>query len=113
MLNINGVELEFDLLDADTAEKYDECIKEMQGIKEKTTGMSIGESIRFQCNTIFNLFNTLFGEGTDKRVFGNKTHLGQCLEAFEALVIEGNKQGEEMSKKYSKYSPNRATRRGK
>lgn len=113
MLKINGIELEFDLLDADTAEKYDECMKEMQGIKDKVDGMSVGESIRYQCNAVFDVFNNLFGEGTDKKIFGGKTHLGKCLDAFEALVNEANRQAEETDKKYSKYSPNRAQRRKK
>jgi hypothetical protein len=113
MLKINGVELEFDLLDANTAEKYDECMKEMQGIKDKVDGMSVGESIRYQCNAVFDVFNNLFGEGIDKKIFGDKVHLGKCLDAFECLVTEANKQAEDTSKKYSKYSPNRAARRGK
>ena len=113
MLKINGVELEFDLLDADTAEKYDEALSEVSGIEDKVTGMSTGESIRYQCNTIFDVFNTIFGEGTDKMIFGEKVHLGKCLDAFETLITEANKQAEDTSKKYSKYSPNRAQRRGK
>ena len=113
MLKINGVELEFDLLDADTAEKYDECMKDMQGIKDKVANMSVGESIRYQCTAVFNVFNDIFGEGTDKKIFGDKVHLGKCLDAFEILVTEANRQAEDTSKKYSKYSPNRATRRGK
>ena len=113
MLKINGVELEFDLLDADTAEKYDECMKDMKGIKDKVANMSVGESIRYQCTAVFNVFNDIFGEGTDKKIFGDKVHLGKCLDAFEILVTEANRQAEDTSKKYSKYSPNRAARRGK
>lgn len=113
MIKINGVELEFDLLDADTAEKYDESLKEVSDIKEKVKGMSTGESIRCQCNIVFSVFNTIFGEGTDRKVFGDKAHLGKCLDGFEALVTEANKQAEDMGKKYSKYTPNRAQRRGK
>ena len=98
---------------ADTAEKYDECMKDMQGIKDKVANMSVGESIRYQCTAVFNVFNDIFGEGTDKKIFGDKVHLGKCLDAFEILVTEANRQAEDTSKKYSKYSPNRAARRGK
>ena len=113
MLKINGVELEFDLLDADTAEKYDECMKEIHKIKDKVVGMSVGESIRYQCNIIFDCFDAIFGEGTAFEVFNGKANLRICLEALESLVTEANKQVTDMDKKYSKYSPNRATRRGK
>ena len=111
MLKINGVELEFDLLDADTAEKYDECMKDMQGIKDKVANMSVGESIRYQCTAVFNVFNDIFGEGTDKKIFGDKVHLGKCLDAFEILVTEANRQAEDTSKmierpsKYNEMEP--------
>lgn len=112
MLKINGVELEFDLLDADTAEKYDECLKDVRNIKDKVACMSVGESIRYQCNAVFDVFDSIFGEGTSFEIFGEKAHLGKCLDAFETLVAEANKQADDMGKKYSKYAPNRAARRG-
>jgi len=111
MIKINNVELEFDLLEADTAEAYDEALKKIANIKEDVKGMSVGKSIRYQCNAIFDLFNTLFGEGTDTEIFGDKVNLGDCLEAFEILVNEANKQAEDMHKKYAKYTPNRNQRR--
>ena len=106
MLKINGVELEFDLLDANTAEKYDECMKEMQGIKDKVDGMSVGESIRYQCNAVFDVFNNLFGEGIDKKIFGDKVHLGKCLDAFDCFVPDRIKAHEHPRKQVSKKRAN-------
>lgn len=113
MLNINGIELDFDIMDADTAEKYEDALKIATSIQNNVQGMNPGESIRYQCNCIFDIFNTLFGPGTDKKLFGDKANLRICLEAFEALVTEANNQAENMDKKYSKYSQNRVQRRAK
>jgi len=113
MLKINDVELEFDLLDADTADSYEEALKLTDNIVDKVKGLAAGESIRKQCQIIFDVFNTIFGEGTDRKIFGGKTNLRSCLEAFEKLVSNADEQKEELDKKYSKYSPNRAQKRAK
>ena len=47
MLNINGIDLELDLMDADVAEKYEKAIKEMDQ-KEKNKlveGKSFAEAV--------------------------------------------------------------------
>ena len=111
---INGVELEnIDMLDLEVVEKYEKALKSVEGISEIVQGMTIAESIRTQCNAIFDVFNTLFGEGTDKKVFGDKVNLLTCLKAFEELVIQLNETNKEVEKLANKYSPNRATRRSK
>ncbi|WP_251861043.1 DUF6673 family protein [Clostridium sp. Marseille-Q2269] len=111
---INNVELEdLDILDLEVAEKYEKAIKGIDGIAEKVKGMTITESVRTQCNAIFNIFNDLFGEGTDKKVFGNKVNLLTCLKAFDELITEVNATNEEVEKIANKYSPNRAQRRKK
>ena len=55
----------------------------------------------------------MFGEGTDKKIFGDKVNLLTCLKAFEELVEQVNAQKGEVEKIASKYSPNRAQRRKK
>ncbi|MCB2308823.1 AP endonuclease [Clostridium estertheticum] len=111
---INNVELEdIDILDADIAEKYEDALSVVDNISEKVKDMGISQSIRTQCTAIFDVFNTLFGEGTDKKVFGDKSNLLICLKAFEELVIVTNSQREDVVKFANKYSPNRASRRTK
>ncbi|WP_027640106.1 DUF6673 family protein [Clostridium cadaveris] len=113
-MKINGVELEdLDIFDLDVAGKYENALKNVEDMSEKVKGMTVAESIRTQCNAVFNVFNELFGEGTDKKVFGNKVNLLTCLKAFEELVIQMNEQKSEIEKIASKYSPNRAQRRKK
>ena len=117
---INNVELEdMDIYDLETSEKYEAAIAEFQRVtgELKTTtnedGKALSSVIRIQCKAVFDCFNTIFGEGTDKEVFGNKTNLMVCLKAFEELAVCANKQKDEMEKMANKYSPNRAQKRAK
>ncbi|MDS1004186.1 AP endonuclease [Clostridium sporogenes] len=113
-MKINGVELkDLDILDLEVAENYEKAIKGIEGIAEKVKDMTIAESIRTQCTAIFKVFNDLFGEGTDKKVFGNKVNLLTCLKAFDELITQVNATNEEVEKIANKYSPNRAARRKK
>jgi hypothetical protein len=113
-LKINNIELEdIDILEADVAEKYENALETIDGIAEKVEGMKGSDAIRVQCTAIFNVFNTLFGEGTDKKVFGDKVNLLVCLKAFEELILVVNSKKEEVQKIANRYSPNRAQKRTK
>ncbi|MEG0309150.1 MAG: DUF6673 family protein [Clostridium sp.] len=112
-MNINGVELELDIYDADTAEKYEKVIDDVQCIAEEVKDTKASKGIRIQCEAIFKVFNDLFGEGTDKKIFGEKVNLLSCIKAFEELVTQVNEQKGELEKITSKYSPNRVQRRTK
>ena len=79
-------------------------------MEEKTKGMSVVESMRYQCTAVFNGFNELFGEGTDIKIFGNKTNLGKCLDATFALIEEEQRQATAVTNKYKKYTSARVSR---
>lgn len=111
---INGVELEdIDFYDLEVAEKYDKSMEELKKVEENNKNMSMTQVIKTQCETIFNVFNTMFGEGTDKKVFGDRVNLKICLKAFSELVDKATEQRAEIEKITDKYSPNRAARRNK
>lgn len=111
---INGVELEdIDIYDLEVAEKYEKALKTVQESSSKDDSKSLSEGIRFQCKLIFDFFNTVFGEGTNKKIFGNKVNLMTCVKAFEEVVSRMNEQKKEIEKLSNKYSPNRAARRNK
>ncbi|MFX0548204.1 DUF6673 family protein [Hathewaya histolytica] len=113
-MKINGVELQdLDILDVEVAEKYEKALESIEDISKKVQDMKVSESIRTQCNAIFGVFNIMFGEGTDKKVFGGETNLLTCLKAFEELATQMNAKNEEVEKLANKYSPNRAQRRNK
>lgn len=118
-MKIRNVELEFDFNDADDMEKLENAIEKAQkNLNElKTDNKKTSEVIRETCKSVFNCFNEIFGENTDKKIFGNKTNLNVCMEAFkdliEARVNQENEFAEEINNIEKKYSPNRATRRTK
>ena len=116
-MKINNVELEdVDIFDVDTAEKYELAVKKVQeeaAASKLIEDISLSAMIRKQCSAVFDCFNTIFGEGTDKKVFGQKVNLMTCLKAFEELIVNVNEQKKELEKLTSKYSPNRVQRRDK
>ena len=112
MLNINGIDLEFDLFDADFAEKYQKAMDKVQN-KEKSfkdTG-NLAKTIRFECNLIFDFFNELFGEGTDKKIFGEKTNIRECQKAFKDVIEYSYKQAQELANDMADFSVERAERK--
>lgn len=111
---INGVELEdIDVYDLEVAEKYDKSLERIKSIEENNKNVSMVEMIKINCNAIFDVFNLMFGEGTDKKVFGDRVNLLICMTAFEELVSQMNDKKAEMEKITNKYTPNRANRRSK
>lgn len=113
-MKINGVELEdIDIYDVEVAEKYEKALETVKNISEEVDKMGLSDGIRYQCSLIFDFFNTMFGEGTDRKIFGNRVNLITCLKAFEEVIEQINEQKKEIDKLSNKYSPNRAARRNK
>lgn len=115
---IKGVELEnLDIFDVEVVEKYESGLEKIKEMSNDLIDKSFSESIRIQCNHIFDFFNIMFGDGADKKIFGDKVNLVTCVEAFEELISQVNEQKSEQMKKIdkisNKYSPNRAARRSK
>lgn len=113
---INNVELEdLDIFDADVAEKCQQVFSKVaeESNKIEKSEDTAAQIIRKECALIFECFNELFGEGTDKKVFGDKTNILVCMKVFEELIEKVSEQKKELDKVTLKYSSNRAKRRGK
>ena len=120
---INGVEIDFDIMDADVLEKFEEgCreVKEKVGSKKNYEGKSTADCIRYQCGVINDFFDNLCGEGTSAKLFHGKCNIEKSLETFAAVVAEiydGNKRINNIQNKYlsgiPSAAPNRAARRNK
>lgn len=118
---INGVEIELDLMDADTLEKFEEgCLKVKEKVvnKKNYEGKSNADCIRYQCGVINEFFDSLCGAGTSEKLFRGKSNIGKSMEAFAAVVAEANNGKEHITAISEKYlsgsvSPNRAARRNK
>jgi len=69
--NINGLELELDISEADTAERYQSVI---EGLEKdvpvtKISGITAAAFIRAYCKAHRNMYDKLFGEGTSEKLF--------------------------------------------
>lgn len=90
---VNGVELpDIDIEDADIAECYENVIEETTAAVKavNTKSQKRSQSIREICQAIFEAFNTLFGMGTDKKVFGESVNLTVCINAYAELIDNVN-----------------------
>lgn len=116
MLKFRDFELEFDIMDADDAEQFENALKMVRDTTNDTAvGESFAGSIRRQAEVVFAFFDDLFGEGFHREVFGERTNLAECLEAFRELVDAINGDRKEKLVRMQQLSgngyPNRAARR--
>lgn len=111
---INGVELDVDFTDADFIEKIEQAYKEVNEqtdkLQENKNNLTPAEGIRQECKIVKDFFDYVFGDGTSKKIFGEKNSLKMCIEAFEDILEERNKQMKNFNEKVSLYSPERLQR---
>ena len=93
--------------------KYEKVLDDVVSKMKDITATKTSGVIRIQCQAIFEVFNDLCGEGTDKKIFGDKVNLVTCMKAFAELVEYASEQKGEVEKLISKYTPNRLQRRNK
>jgi hypothetical protein len=108
MWEINGLQLECDLEDVETAEKVEKALKKMGSTKfEKTDSMV--EAIRFQCNVIKVLFADIFGEETAEDIFKgiklNRRLYTDVLYAFYDFMAEQKQAMVRRSNAIGRYIP--------
>lgn len=115
-MKINGIKFEFDVMDADLAVLAE---KELEVLANTTVpaGSSWSQIIIIQCEATFKFFDSVFGEGTSKQLFGEKTNLNMCLDAIDQFKREFERDAkiasDNMKSRLGKYSANRAQRRSK
>lgn len=102
MLTINGVELDFDIFDAETAAAYEEAEKQTQerfrDVKEAEKENRFAEVLRISCEIIRDEFDAIFGEGTSEEIFGERMNFRDSTEAFRLLHEEAERQIAEQKK---------------
>ena len=114
VININGIDLELDLMDADVMEKFESlCTEIANKIQEPTQydGLSSAEGMRKQCKYVDRFFDDLFGEGTAKAVFGGECRLDDHLEAFALVTSQRKVLDEQLQSISNKYGVNRLQNR--
>lgn len=97
-MKINGVELKFELFDADAEdvkERYFQELDKMKTIKEDAPEGTEHEKTIYMCQRMKGMFDAVFGEGTGENVCGTGNNLLSCLGAYEQLVSEQIRQQDE------------------
>jgi len=110
---ILNTEIDFDFLDADNAEKFENearKVKEQCEIKGKEN-MKYSQVIREECNIIDNFFNNVFGIGTAEKIFKGKKNLNEHIKAFEDIINYKIEQQNKLESTLNRYQPNRESRR--
>lgn len=116
MIKINEVEFEYNAFDADCIEKAENCMDEVM-IKsteiKADKDLRLSQAIRKICGVVFSCFDTLFGEGSAKKVFGDTCDMVKALDAFGQLTtqIKAANHAIEVDTIVQKYLPNRQQRR--
>lgn len=109
---INGVELECDVLDVATLKVIKQESERIANIKNEVAFIQDEiEQIEALCNAIFDFFDHIFGDGTAKKIFGDKVSLTLCMDAFESFMQQKAEQDESFIKRAERYKENFMQRR--
>lgn len=104
-MQINGVELKFDIYDSDQTDRvkcYYDRLEQISHIKENSPKGSEQEKNKYLCGTIKQFFDDVFGEGTGEKVCGSGNNLLKYIAAFNLLVEEQIRQNEAFDKEMDK-----------
>lgn len=88
---INGKNIDIDILEADTAERYSaalDYVKNAAGEYEKKDGL--GDNIRAQCAVIYKFFDIILGDGEGEKLFDGKKSLAVCLDVYEDFITQAS-----------------------
>ena len=109
----NGEQFEFDLMDAETADRYDQALKKMEE-NEKRIKQSgkLSETIRNTCDMVYEFFDDVFGEEISNRIIEKNYNLRACSEVyFGSFIPFANKQVEEINAYYNRMKPAASSRK--
>lgn len=106
---------DLDTLNPDILEEIENATeKAVQKFNASVECSKKSEAIRMQCNAVNEYLDTLFGEGTAKKIFGEKLNLKNSIEVFgevtEAIRNDSETQTDEINQLVEKYAPNRVKR---
>lgn len=88
---INNKNIDIDILEADTAERYSKALEYLQAAADglKNDG-DIGKVIREQCSVIYKFFDIILGDGEGEKLFDGKKSLALCFDAYEDFVKQAS-----------------------
>lgn len=118
--NINGLEINFDLDDLETFERYEQAFDKMS-IEEKQIKKDgeMSKTIKAYCDLYYHMFYNLFGDVADQ-LTEKRYHVGQWEEAYESFlsfasdqVAQINERRNNITKPTKNRQQRRAAQKGK
>lgn len=93
----NGAEYEFDIRDADDAERYEKAIANMEKTEAATPKEgNISTIYRAQCSMIKTFFDECLGAGAGIAICTTKDNVSVCYQAYLAFVEFAAKQKDDV-----------------
>ncbi len=117
--NINGIELELDMEDADVQERYENALELFdEERKHVPQDGKLSEFTRNACSLFERLFDRIFGGGTSEKIFsGVPVNFSEYIKIYDNFLEFVNQQTNEanthIKEILAKYRPNRQQRRSK
>lgn len=95
----NNIELEFDMGDVDTQERYEKAFTKMEETEKKLpkTG-SYSEMSKAYCQMFYELYDDLFGIGTGKKLLGEKYNVRVTEECYNSFLTFVRAQLEDINR---------------
>ncbi len=116
MFSHNGVELEIDLMDAKDMELFEKAngiLIERAHKASEDKDLKAYEVMKMQCELVDEFFDSIFGEGTSKKLFDESKNVKAHMEAFKKMMDlseEARKEAEDIVRGFTT-PKNRAQRR--
>lgn len=110
MIKIGNAELEeIDKFDYDTAVKIENAVEKSVKALENISSenLKLSESIKAQCQAVFECFDDIWGDGTAVKIFGESVNLVTAGECYSQLIEYINSTDNRIEALMAKYTPKR------
>lgn len=124
MIEINNVQLDFDITSPTDVLRYKQAGERMEAEGANISMPTVApddpgfldayvDMLNAQLRLFGNFIDEVFGDGIAQQLLGSNPSLNKVTEINDALALAMEAQGKDFGVKLQKYKPNRATRRGK
>ncbi len=111
MITVKGIELDFNFLNADHVQKWEDARKEVAARYADITAADPSnlqeyvDLLRKACNSIFELFDGVFGDGTANDIFGAECDFEACIDAYGEFEAAIKDQAQNFGAKVKQFTP--------
>ena len=102
-MKLGNVEVNFSFTNTSNLRRLQEAYKKVLDEDNKSKKKNLGfiEQIDEECNIARNFFNEVFGEGIDKKIFGEENDYEIIMDTLEGVMQEYEKQAGRIKEKYA------------